>query len=432
MKSPQDHLTIDLSKIPRSDSSLYTVEKHSPQFVFSPRNQEEVSLILKEATRQGWRVLPWGGGTWITFGAPLHGLDAVILLKNLNKIIELDDENLTVTVEAGICWADLQKALANCGRGFEVPLDPPLPDQATVGGVLASGSSGPRRNLYGSVRNIVLGATVLTARGERVRFGGKTVKNVSGLDMTKAFLGSLGTLGIVVEATLRFLPFPLVQTTALLNGEPTALWELAEAVLASSLYPAALSWLPPESFKEIDNEPTVDGVTMAVALEGTHEGVKERWEHLVSLCHGVSIKRVEEEEGKGLWAQIQNFAIPPSRFKMPLTLKVTLPPARSHDLATCLEESSVPFYLIHLGTGEAWAHWDLEDSESDLLSLVQRLRKTVQDWEGHLIVVQAPLNFKDRIDIWGLNPVQRSLIWALKARLDPQKILAPGRWGDPL
>lgn len=420
----------DLSEIPRADPSLYSVENDTPRWVFSPRNQEEVSFILQEATREGWRVLPWGGGTRITLGAPLHGVEAVVDLKGLNRILELDAENLTVTVEAGICWYALQDVLARCERGYEVPLDPPLPDRATVGGVLATNSSGPRRNLYGSARNLVLGTVVITADGKRVSFGGKTVKNVSGLDMTKAFLGSLGTLGILVEATFRFLPLPLAQTTALVSGESQALWELAEKVLASSIYPAALSWLPPGSLQGIGIEQAVDGPTVAVALDGTAGGVEERWERLISFCGGLSSKRLEKEKDEGFWAWIRDQAFPP-KIKLPLTLKVTVPPARSRDLAQSLEETSANLYLIHIGTGEAWAHWDLEDFESEPLSMVQGLRSTVQAWEGHLIVCQAPLDYKNRLDIWGFSPIQRSLQWALKERLDPGKILAPGRWGEP-
>ncbi len=421
----------DLSEIPRADPSLYSVENDSPRLVFSPRNQEEVSFILQEAPREGRRVLPWGGGTRITLGAPLHGVEAVIDLKGLNRILELDTENLTVTVEAGICWEALQDVLARCERGYEVPLDPPLPDRATVGGVLATNSSGPRRNLYGSARNLVLGTAVITASGIRVSFGGKFVKNVSGLVMTKAFLGSLGTLGLLVEATFRFLPLPLVQTTALVSGESQALWDLAEKVQASSLYPAALSWLPTSSFQEIGIESAVDGAAVAVALEGTAEGVRERWERLISFCGGLSAKRLENDKDREFWARIRDQAFPSSRIKMSLTLKVTVPPARARDLTQILEESFATLYLIHIGTGEAWAHWDLKDSESEPLKLVQGLRSTVQAWEGHLIVCHAPLNSKNRLDIWGLDPIQRSLQWALKERLDPKKILAPGRWGEP-
>jgi glycolate oxidase FAD binding subunit len=362
----------------------------------------------------------------------MHGVDVVVLLQDMNSILELDVENLTATVEAGLCWSTLQETLAGCERGYEVPLDPALPDRATVGGVLATASSGPRRNLCGSVRNLVLGAVVITANGDRVRFGGKTVKNVSGLDMTKAFLGSLGTLGILVEATLRFLPLPPAQTTTLVSGEHQALWDLAEDILSSSLYPASLTWFCCRSLADLGVNQTVEGEeVMAVALEGSQEGVSERWDRLISLARGLSIDRMEGNEGRRLWARVRDVACPPSGLRKPLTLKITIPPARSPDLAKRLEESAPAICLIHTGTGEAWAHWELAESDIDLLGLVQGLRSTVRSWEGHLVVAHAPFDWKNKLDIWGLDPIQRSLVWELKKKLDPHKTLAPGRWGEP-
>jgi glycolate oxidase FAD binding subunit len=397
--------------------------------VFRPRSHEELSSVLRAATEGGLRVVPRGGGTTMCLGGPVDGVDAVILTADFNRVVELNEENLTVTAEAGVTWADLQEALAQCGRGYEVPLDPPKPEHATVGGVLASAFSGHRQILHGAIRNMVLGLKAMTPQGDVVDFGGKTVKNVAGLDMCKVFLGSLGTLGVLLEATLRCLPLPSARMTVLARGEAEGLWNLVEAVRTSSLYPSALSWIPGCLLARMDLQRFSESELIAIALEGSEAGVKERWRRLASLGAKADLKRMDDEHATELWARIRDSVLPPSTLKAPLSLRATIPPSRSRELAQLLQQKTPYLFLVHPGTGAAWAHWELEENEMNPEDLTIDLRGAIRAWEGHLLVNHAPAAWKHRLDIWGLHPTSRAIMTSLKTRIDPDNLMAPCRLG---
>src|SRR5207302_9840647 len=130
----------------------------------------------------------------------------VLGLRRLNRLVEHEPGDLTVTVEAGMTMGALQAALS--GRGQWLSLDPADAERASIGGVLATNASGPRRHLYGTARDLLIGVTVVTAECAIVKGGGKVVKNVAGYDLPKLFVGSYGTLGVIVEATFKLRPRP--------------------------------------------------------------------------------------------------------------------------------------------------------------------------------------------------------------------------------
>src|SRR5205085_3792695 len=154
----------------------------------------------------GVPIVPWGGGSAIGVGAPAARAGLVLVLTRLAALVEHEPGDLTTTAQAGITIATLQVALR--ARGQWLSLDPPDAARATLGGVMAANASGPRRHLYGTARDLVIGMTVVTADGAVVRAGGKVVKNVAGYDLPKLFVGSYGTLGIVVDVTVKLRPVP--------------------------------------------------------------------------------------------------------------------------------------------------------------------------------------------------------------------------------
>jgi glycolate oxidase FAD binding subunit len=419
----------EMESIPQVDPSDCRLDGHLPQRAFRPRQQEQVPTIIQTAAARDWRVAPRGSGTLMDLGAPIHGVEAVILTEDLNHILELNEENLTVTVETGVRWSDLQATLAQTGRGYEVPLDPPLPECATVGGVLAAGISGSRQMLHGAMRNMVLGLRVVTAHGEVMDFGGKTVKNVAGLDMCKVYLGSLGTLGIILAATLRCKPLPEERITVTAAGEAETLWRLIELLRASSYYPSSIVWIPTEDLGGADLRASNGHQTLAVALEGSAIGVEERWKRLISVEKGATLQRLDVQEAGHLWTQVRDAAVSPSRFGAPLRLRANVPPARSRELAEGILRENPCHHIVCPGTGEVWAHWDLDKTQMDPGELVGNLRSISQALGGHVIVIHAPLEWRHRLDIWGLNLGTGALMRSLKARLDPKGMMAPGRWG---
>src|ERR1700751_4922169 len=162
------------------DCSPYVLEGRTPEAVVFPGSKEEIGGILTLAGEHEVPVLPWGGGTALGVGAPPTRVGLVLGLKRLDRVLEHEPGDLTATVEAGITLAALQRHLGR--RGQWLSLDAASPDRATVGGILASNASGPRRHLYGTARDLLIGVTVVGADGTVIRGGGKVVKNVAGYD----------------------------------------------------------------------------------------------------------------------------------------------------------------------------------------------------------------------------------------------------------
>ena len=199
----------------------FAVDGVVPRAVVSPGSVEEVSKLMAYAAAEKLGVCPPrqrhqdGGG-----GIP-RKLDVVLSMLRINRITEHDVPNLSLSVEAGITLAALQKQLARTGKGSFLPLDPPYTEKATIGGIIATNGSGPRRYLYNTARDLLLGLKAVLPNGDIVAFGGKTVKNVSGYDMTKLMVGSWGALGVITEITTKLLPLPEASATLLV---PSTIW----------------------------------------------------------------------------------------------------------------------------------------------------------------------------------------------------------------
>ena len=212
-----------------------------------------------------------GGGTDLELGAPPARLDAVVRTRRLARVIEHAPSDQIVAVEAGLPLAALQRHLAPHGQ--RLALDPPLPERATIGGIVAANAFGPRRTRFGAVRDLVIGITVVRADGVVARGGGKVVKNVAGFDLPRLFCGSLGTLGLVAEVVFRLHPLPEASATVVLAGlsAPTAL-EVARSALDARLEPVAVVALAEG-----------EGFRLALRFEGFAPGVADQLDRLVAL-----------------------------------------------------------------------------------------------------------------------------------------------------
>src|SRR5262245_57978118 len=186
--------------------SPYVVEGRTPDVAVFPGSVDEVRGIVGLAGEEGIPLIPWGGGTAAIVGTPAATMGIVLGLGRLDRFVEHEPGDLTATAQAGMTFARFQATLRLHGQWLS--LDPPDAERATVGGVIAANASGPRRHLYGTARDQLIGVTVVTADGAIVRGGGKVVKNVAGYDLPKLFVGSYGTLGVIVEATVKLRPLP--------------------------------------------------------------------------------------------------------------------------------------------------------------------------------------------------------------------------------
>src|SRR5580692_11354407 len=175
-----------------------------PSYVASPSSTDEAAALLRAATEAGLAVVPRGAGTGFSWGAPPSRCDLVLDLRSMDQVLEHAAGDLVARVQAGATIGQLSVALGSAGQ--QLALD--VPAEATVGGVVATGTAGPRRYRYGAPRDLLIGITMVRADGVVAHAGGKVVKNVAGYDLGKLLAGSYGTLGLITEATFRLHPRP--------------------------------------------------------------------------------------------------------------------------------------------------------------------------------------------------------------------------------
>src|SRR5215469_395805 len=243
--------TVQLTSEP-GELRNYAVDSLLPRLVVIPDSVEQVAQIVGLANRQGLKLLARGGGSRINLGGIPEQIDVLLETTKLTRLLEHEAPDLTCHVEAGITLVALQAKLAS--KGQRLALDPPDAQQATIGGILASNASGPRRLRYGTARDMVIGLRVIQANGEIARSGGNVVKNVAGYDLNKLYIGSLGTLGIIVEANFKLQPLPIRERTLILtfaNAEDAMATVIA--LMGSLLTPAAIELIDSIAANDMDD-----------------------------------------------------------------------------------------------------------------------------------------------------------------------------------
>ena len=250
---------------------VYAVDGVMPKVVVNPGSAEEVSKVLMYANAEKLAVVPRGNGSMMAAGGIPPKMDIVLSLLRLNRITDNDVANLSLSVEAGMTLAQVQKKLANGGKGSFVPLDPPHTEKATLGGIIATNASGPKRYLYGTARDLMLGLKAVSPNGDIVSFGGKTMKNVSGYDMIKLLIGSWGSLGIITEITTKVLPLPEASATVLATFDNlAAVGPYIRKIVHSVLLPSAIELINGKAAERLDEKANY---LLAFSLEGVVEAV---------------------------------------------------------------------------------------------------------------------------------------------------------------
>ena len=279
----------------------YEVDGFVPDTVVFPSTTEHVAQIIKAANESRTPVIPWGSGSKQQVGICLSAVDTILCLKNMNRIAEFDASNFTIQVEAGMVNGELQKQLAEHKLYF--PLDPLYLETSTIGGEIAANVNGPLRFMYGAARDLILGVTVVTPTGDIVHTGGKTMKNVAGIDLCKMYIGSWGTLGIITEAVLRLFPLPEVSKNLHLtfaNYEDA--FRLVAQLLNSVLTPSAIElidWVAGRSLGDAHRSHLEEGeVLLMVDIEGDSQAVARHEKEINLLAEANKVRNKATLEGK--------------------------------------------------------------------------------------------------------------------------------------
>ncbi|MBI4525507.1 MAG: FAD-binding oxidoreductase [Deltaproteobacteria bacterium] len=402
----------------------YVVDGLSPTVLCSPDQVEQVSVALRVCAETGATVVPWGGGTSIGLGNVPPKVDLVLDLAHLDAVIEHDDANLTATVQAGTKVAVLQEVLGR--KGQFLALDPPYPSRATVGGVVATNVNGPRRVFYGGVRDLVIGMKVVLATGEQIKAGGKVVKNVAGYDMCKLFVGSLGTLGIITEVTFRMTPIPESAATILGRGPLDASLQFIDQLSQSVFLPAGTALLSGEVAR-VAGMSSGNVPAIAIWVEGFKEPVGRHLREIQTIAErfGLGSEILTDRPHQRLWDIVRDFASTGEG----LLYRVTTPLAAIGELVNRIESSKCPGssarYIAHPSSGSLWLSVDADPSGAAWFA---RLTGWAEEHRGHAVMVAAPPEIKNGVNVWGPPPPGISIMRELKRQFDPEGILNRGRF----
>jgi FAD/FMN-containing dehydrogenase len=450
--------------------STHAIDGLSPKVVAFPENLEQVSQTVKVAQREKWVVMPWGSGSKVGAGNPPSRLDLIISTIRLNKVIDMDTANLTVTAQAGVKFRDLQTSLAGeenrcyvpyegpttvsdeavCSErdhmGCFIPMMPPFSHSATLGGIISANSSGPVRLLYGLPRDMVLGVRYVGADGEIVGLGGKTVKNVSGYDMCKLMIGSRGSLGILGEMTLRLLPLPERFGTFL-----SGFFSLDEAsrfvdrIFETKLLPSAVELMNGQGTGLMVEGGALplghQGYVVAVGLEGFEEAVKrmgKEMEEMASKSGAQNIVQLPDDTHRIFWdAYINIVAKLSAQYEEMVSIKLNYPISQYLDVIQCVEtlcgEQELRHVLqTHTGNGVTMVHFLLEPGDEigadGIVSVAEKLLEQCQSISGNLVVEKASARMKGRLPVWGTPPQDFVIMKRIKEQMDPSCLFSPGRF----
>ncbi len=381
----------------------------------APGTLAEAAATLSDAAVGKAAVAFRGGGTELGFGYPLSRVDLLLRTERLTRIVEYAPADLVVEVEAGLTLAALQTRLA--AERQRLALDAPLPELATLGGLAATNAFGPLRARFGSIRDLIVGVTLIRADGTRVRGGGKVVKNVAGFDLPKLAVGSLGTLGMI--ATLTFRLHPLPETTSVACVRDCAgpqLRRFARELNARQMEVSALVAIRREAAYDV-----------YVVFEGFEAGVAEQRERFRTLASelGTSAEAVERsrqptrlDETVRTYGNVRlRLAVPPA--SLDVLERDALSPlydAFADAKASVYPSLGVAFFSAYAG----------DDSGAERIVAA---RGVAERLGGNAVVLdRLPPALGERVDVYGTLPPSFPLMARLKDRFDPEHRFNPGRF----
>ena len=387
-----------------------------PKLVYAPDTIAEAASRIAESEQERETLVFVGGGTDLEIGLPPERLDAIMRTEKLARVVEHAPSDQIMTVEAGVTLAQLQAAAR--AHGQRLALDPPLADRATIGGIIAANAFGPLRTRYGSVRDLIIGISIIRADGVLARGGGKVVKNVAGFDLPKLMVGSLGTLGMIATATFRLHPLPEASETLLIRNRTAGeLRALMAAMKQAQLEVAAVA--------AIAAGPTFD---VAIRFEGFRAGVVEQRDRLSLLPGAAGVCELQDAGGAAqFWSRhdaIRNAGT--------VRLKAAALPSAIETLAN----SAIPPLIGSLsGGGFVWYPsaglgfvTGTPADHGEAATAIHAARGILEQGRGSLTIQAAPSAMRPLVGVWpeagGALPIMR----AMKERFDPERRLAPGRF----
>jgi len=411
----------------------YTIDGILPRLVVTPGDKEQVAQVITLAAQYGLTLLARGGGSRMNLGGIPEQVDIVLETQHMTRLLEHEAPDLTCHAEAGITFAALQAQLAT--KGQWIALDPPDAEQATLGGILASNASGPKRLRWGTARDMVIGLHVVQASGEIARSGGRVVKNVAGYDLNKLYIGSLGTLGIIVEANLKLQPLPTNERTLLLTfASAQDATQTVIALLGSLLTPSTIELIDAGAASDMSdffglNLPT-EGYTLAVDFEGSSVSIDRSIDETRLIARKAGALMGDDLAGKEqaqLWQAVREHTRGTVTCKV--AILVTQIAAYLETINRICHANRLEAAVVaHAGNGILYVELRPGDATPRLVAAIAELRRHAQEARGSLVVECCPVDLKRSINVWGEPGPDFYLMQRLKQQFDAQGTFVKGRF----
>ena len=407
-----------------------------PACVLYPQTIAELSKAIALSYKHQLRVLPCGNASKLDWGGLVSRADIVISTSQLNHVIEHCVGDLTVTVEAGVKYQDLQAQLATEGQFLAI--DPPYAASATIGGILATASAGSLRHRYNGVRDMCLGIEFVRSDGEVVKAGGRVVKNVAGYDLMKLLTGSYGTLGIASRITFRLYPLPEYTQIAVVTGAAEAIAIAQQTISTSVMTPTACDLL---SASAIANLGLGQGMGLAIQFSSLKASVIEQCDRVMMLAKELNLQVRMIDKTQEFWrllemlmwqGELRNLDqatnIQSKNHHVVCKLGI-LPSAAVSIFQQCEQIFNNQAYYLQIHTGSGLGVLRMEDSQ-DLAKIAEQITKVRSISESHngfLTILEAPHELKYQNNVWGYTGNASDLMNKIQQKFDPRGLLSPSR-----
>ncbi|WP_145197844.1 FAD-binding oxidoreductase [Thalassoglobus polymorphus] len=403
-----------------------------PTTEWTPTTVSELSRIVSENFQeQKSSFMPVGGRTSLHSAGQVSGETVLLETGELNQIIEYPSRDMTITVEAGIRFETLQKELAK--EKQRLPIDIPQASRASLGGAIASNTSGPSRFGYGTFRDYVIGISAVDGQGRLFSAGGKVVKNVAGYDLGKLLIGSMGTLATITEVTLKLRPIFETRVIVIASFEPE--FDLDAVLVAmdkSATRPCVLDLLNTKAAWQLDGEANLklpDGKTLLwIEYEGT--AAETNWQATTVLeelkqYRPEDVVTIEDDSHEQFHDALREFQ---TASDDPITFRASLPKSRCAEFLKLATEANVAAQA-HAGNGVVYGHLPDRCTTPQVANeILLSLRNFAESHQGALTVLSFDGEWADKIDLYGRRNSAWGLMSRVKETLDPEKLMSPNRF----
>ena len=422
--------------------AAYEVDGRRPSAALLPGSAAEIAEILRFASSERLAVIPVGGKTHLHIGMPPQRYDLALDVSRMNRILAYEPRDLTLGVEPGITFADLDRSLRE--KGQFLPLSAPFPERAMLGGIVAAGSDTPLRYAHGMARDFLLGVEFVTGEGVLSKSGGRVVKNVTGYDLHKLLIGSLGTLAVITRLNFRTFPLPPAQRMFVAAfADPSSAFAFCRTIAKSQLQSRVVDVLDGGAaglFAGRGAGFLRRDCWLVVVEAAGHEAVLERHgrdlESISREAHAVEFIALDDAKREQLFACLCEFS--PIAFSatsaatffriatLPSSMPMLLPKiqklAKRHvlDCAVLVRALGV-VYVALLPQASPKSYPQLLSCSRELMDLCVA--------SGAIPMIErCPLELKNMLNIWPPAGTEHEIAKRLKSVFDPQGILSPGRF----